>query len=110
MRARLSSTHQATTVFHHNSFPYETIHRCLSLDNWRDIMLLRKKGLIVIVAALFSFGVCELAAAQQGAGTGGATMVALPCGEPGPWHVAMDSENIYWTDFSGGKVFKAPVG
>ncbi len=37
------------------------------------------------------------------------TPAPLRCAEPGPWRVAMDGQNIYWTDFRAGKVLKAPL-
>ncbi|HEY6238347.1 MAG TPA: hypothetical protein VIZ68_04090, partial [Thermoplasmata archaeon] len=66
-------------------------------------------GLALVGSLTLAVVAFRHAPVASGASNAGATVVATPCADRGAWRMVMDDANIYWTDFDGGKVMKAPL-
>ena len=72
-------------------------------------MRLRIHVLLMGLNMVIAVGVWAQGGKQQAPDKSG-SLVAAKCDQPGPMRLAMDSEFVYWTDFRGGQVLRAPVG
>lgn len=63
----------------------------------------------LILFAVLCVAYSTAAPASQRNATEKPHLTPIPCSKPGPWRVAMDARNVYWTDFGSGIVLKAPI-